>query len=351
MDIITILNTTLCCNLIKGQIPITIDSSKSVEEGCKELVEHKFTSAPVVDKSTGKIVGILDYRDLVAFILLVFSKDKDGKNQELFLDYNRGSKIKYIVENASKLSNDDKNKRLSIHLLADLSLKNPTTTLLYNSPLSNAIDIFAGGIHRVLLEKEDGSLYGILSQSDIVKFLGSIFPIQIPGQQNNSIKWELGEKPIRLAKSEITEVICVDRYATVMDALRIMYNSSISSVAIVENVGSRKLLRGNISISDIKEVIKNNKWRHLWYPVGNFFEEIRKIQEFENNGRDKVPVYIASPETSVIKVIQKLAITKGHRIWIVSEGDVLRSVYSLTDFMKLLKIELDKSRSNKNKNL
>jgi CBS domain-containing protein len=193
-------------------------------------------------------------------------------------------------------------------------------------------------------------LYGILSQSDIVKFLGSIFPIQIPGQQNNSIKWELGEKPIRLAKSEITEVICVDRYATVMDALRIMYNSSISSVAIVENVGSRKLLRGNISISDIKEVIKNNKWRHLWYPVGNFFEEIRKIQEFENNGRDKVPVYIASPETSVIKVIQKLAITKGHRIWIVSEGDVLRSVYSLTDFMKLLKIELDKSRSNKNKN-
>ncbi|ORY23736.1 hypothetical protein LY90DRAFT_514900 [Neocallimastix californiae] len=245
MDIITILNTTLCCNLIKGQIPITIDSSKSVEEGCKELVEHKFTSAPVVDKSTGKIVGILDY-----------------------------------------------------------------------SPLSNAIDIFAGGIHRVLLEKEDGSLYGILSQSDIVKFLGSIFPIQIPGQQNNSIKWELGEKPIRLAKSEITEVICVDRYATVMDALRIMYNSSISSVAIVENVGSRKLLRGNISISDIKEVIKNNKWRHLWYPVGNFFEEIRKIQEFENNGRDKVPVYIASPETSVIKVIQKLAITKGHRIWI-----------------------------------
>jgi len=62
LDIITILNTTLCCNLIKGQIPITIDSSKSVEEGCKELVEHKFTSAPVVDKSTGKIVGILDYR-------------------------------------------------------------------------------------------------------------------------------------------------------------------------------------------------------------------------------------------------------------------------------------------------
>ncbi|KAG4091380.1 CBS-domain-containing protein [Neocallimastix lanati (nom. inval.)] len=346
MDIISVLNKTPCCDLIKGQEPITIDSSVSVEEGCKKLVEHQFTSAPVIDNKTGKIVGILDYRDLVAFILLVFSKEKDNANHDIFLDYDRGSKIKYIVENASKLSKEDENNKLSIHLLADLSLKNPTNTLLYNSPILKAIDIFSQGIHRLLLVKEDGSLYGILSQSDIVKYLASLFPIQVPGQKNNnSIKWEIGEKPIRLARPEITEVITVDRHATVMDALRLMYNSTISSVAIVENVGTKKLLRGNISMTDIKEVIKHNKWRLLWYPVGSFFEEIRKKQEFENNGYDKVPVYTVGTETSVIKVIQKLAVIKGHRIWIVSEGDNLRSVYSLTDFMKLLKTELDNSKN------
>jgi len=345
MDIISILNTTPCCDLIKGQKPITIDSSVSVEEGCKILVEHQFTSAPVIDNKTGKIVGILDYRDLVAFILLVFSKEKDGANHDIFLDYDRGSKIKYIVENASKLSKEDENNKLSIHLLADLSLKNPTNTLLYNSPILKAIDIFSQGIHRLLLVKEDGSLYGILSQSDIVKYLASLFPIQVPGQKNDSIKWEIGEKPIRLARPEITEVISVDRHATVMDALRLMYNSTISSVAIVENIGTKKTIRGSISMTDIKEVIKHNKWRLLWYPVSSFFEEIRKKQEFENNGFDKVPVYTVGTETSVIKVIQKLAVTKGHRIWIVAEGDNLRSVYSLTDFMKLLKTELDNSKS------
>jgi len=62
MDIISVLNKTPCCDLIKGQEPITIDSSVSVEEGCKKLVEHQFTSAPVIDNKTGKIVGILDYR-------------------------------------------------------------------------------------------------------------------------------------------------------------------------------------------------------------------------------------------------------------------------------------------------
>jgi len=345
MDIISILNKTPCCDLIKGQVPVTIDSTKSVEDGCKELVEHQFTSAPIIEKSTGKIMGILDYRDLVAFILLVFSKDKDGSKHEIFLDYDRGAKIKYIVENASKLSQEDENNKLSIHLLADLSLKNPTNTLLYNSPISKAVDIFSNGIHRLLLVKEDGSLYGILSQSDIAKYFASLFPIQIPGQKKDSIKWDLGEKPISLARPEFPEVISVDRYATVMDALRVMYSSAVSSIAIVENMGTKKLLRGNISMTDIKEVIKNNKWRLLWYPVGSFFEEIRKMQEFENNGLDKVPVYTVGIETSLIKVIQKIAVTKGHRIWIITDSDNLKSVYSLTDFMKLLKTELDKSKS------
>lgn len=130
-----------------------------------------------------------------------------------------------------------------------------------------------------------------------------------------------------------------------MDALRVMYSSAVSSIAIVENMGTKKLLRGNISMTDIKEVIKNNKWRLLWYPVGSFFEEIRKMQEFENNGLDKVPVYTVGIETSLIKVIQKIAVTKGHRIWIITDSDNLKSVYSLTDFMKLLKTELDKSKS------
>ena len=154
----------------------------------------------------------------------------------------------------------------------------------------------------------------------------------------------MGEKAISSVRPELNEVISVDRYATVMDALRLMYKSTISSIAIVETMGTKKYLRGNISLTDIKEVIKNNKWRLLWYPVGNFFEEIRKMQEFENNGLDRVPTFTVSTETSVIKVIQKLSVTKGHRIWIVSEGDVLKSVYSLTDFMKLLQSELNKTQ-------
>jgi len=344
MEIISILNETPCCDLIKGQVPITIDSTVSVEEGCKRLVEHQFTSAPIIEPSTGKILGILDYRDLVAFILLVFSKDKDGSKQEIFLDYDRGAKIKYIVENASRISKDDKDNKLSIHLLADLSLKNPTNTLLYNSPICKAIEIFSKGIHRLLLVKEDGSLYGILSQSDIAKYFASLFPVQIPGQKD-ALNWEMGKKQISLTRPELPEVISVDRHATVMDALRVMYSSAISSVAIVETMGTRKLLRGSISMTDIKEIIKNNKWRILWSPVSSFFEEIRKMQEFENNGLDRVPVYTVGIDSSLIKVIQKIAITKGHRIWIVSEGDNLMSVYSLTDFMKLLKSELDKSNS------
>lgn len=344
MSIYALLKSTPCCDLIKGQVPVIIDSSKSVEDACKELVEYQITSVPIINTETKEIVGMLDYRDLVAFILLVFPKSESlkklNKNRELFLDYDRGEKIKYIVENASKAANQSKDNKISIHLLADLSCKNPTKTLLYTSSLCDAIKIFSEGIHRLVLVKEDGSIFGILSQSNVVKFLANLFPIQVPGHETVNKDWVSGEKPIYLARPEIGEIISVERNAIVMDALRIMYTSNVSSLAIVENVGGKKVLRGNVSMTDIKEVIKNNKWRLLWYPVGAFFEEIRKMQEFENMGSDKVPVYTVSPEASVIKVIQKLAVTKGHRVWIVNEGDTLNSIYSLTDFMKFLENDI-----------
>ena len=62
-----------------------------------------------------------------------------------------------------------------------LAKKAPLVTLAENQDLSKAIEIFAGGVHRILVVKEGtDNVVGILSQWTVVKFLwdnGSSFPV------------------------------------------------------------------------------------------------------------------------------------------------------------------------------
>jgi predicted transcriptional regulator len=70
----TIWEDTKCVDLLKGQAVIEIDSNTSVEAGCETLVKHGISSAPVFSKVTKSYVGMLDYRDVVAFVLVAFKR-------------------------------------------------------------------------------------------------------------------------------------------------------------------------------------------------------------------------------------------------------------------------------------
>lgn len=54
--------------------PVCLDANLSVQEGCAALAAHKISSAPVYDANQGGFVGMLDYKDLVAYVLEVFHK-------------------------------------------------------------------------------------------------------------------------------------------------------------------------------------------------------------------------------------------------------------------------------------
>ncbi len=87
-----VLKHTKCIDLLKGQKIIEIDSETLISEGCqvirlfffnlsisqfgvnKILVKNGISSAPVYDFKSKTYVGMLDYNDLVEYILLVFKK-------------------------------------------------------------------------------------------------------------------------------------------------------------------------------------------------------------------------------------------------------------------------------------
>ena len=59
--------------------------------------------------------------------------------------------------------------------MIDLSKKNPFYSVMEESPLEVAIDILGSvqGIHRINVMHSDGSVTGILSQTDILRFIAS----------------------------------------------------------------------------------------------------------------------------------------------------------------------------------
>jgi CBS domain-containing protein len=75
-------SSTLCVDLLKGQNVIEIDSEESVEKGCEILVEHGISSAPVYNKKINSYVGMFDYRDVVAFVLVAFRRKSLDPIQE-----------------------------------------------------------------------------------------------------------------------------------------------------------------------------------------------------------------------------------------------------------------------------
>ena len=108
-----------------------------------------------------------DYNDLNAYLLVVLGLASPSEDQ-----------IQTYTEIAKKA------REGTIIPLKDttfLAKKAPLVTLSETQDLSKAIEIFAGGVHRILIVKEEtDNVVGVLSQWTVVRFLwenGSSFPV------------------------------------------------------------------------------------------------------------------------------------------------------------------------------
>jgi len=128
-------------------------------------------------------------------------------------------------------------------------------------------------------------------------------------------------------------VVHVQTNSTVLEALEKMSEYSISSIAVVESNGA---LYGNISMADIRFVFQNNHYDRLWMQCSNFVSMALSQKGLENEGKDRFPVFSSSIETSLKFALEKILVTRTHRLWIANETDKLEGIVSLTDIIRVL---------------
>ncbi|KAI9098693.1 hypothetical protein DFS34DRAFT_642770 [Phlyctochytrium arcticum] len=340
----TLLDTLTCSDIIKGsdgagagktgsrpQHPLCLDSELNVTEGCEALANNKISSAPVYDATKGGFIGMLDYRDLVAFVLSVLHKvPRDKTPVDSSMD------VKDIVRRALSNKTD-----VPIKLVSNLSHANPLIPVQSGDKLRTAVEEFVRHrVHRVVvLEQQDGMAHfaGILSQSSVIGLVaarvGKLAGVTDPSEK---CTWETGNKTIAELGLVGRDVISIIPDDTVLEALYVMHEHKISSVAIVEKTPSADNLIGSISMTDIKAILADRKaWRRLYERSFDFFTTMRFNQGLEAGGDDRIPTFTIHPTTTLISAIEKLAATRGHRVWVV-EGNSPVGVVSISDIMPFL---------------
>ncbi|KAL2915925.1 cell separation during budding [Polyrhizophydium stewartii] len=315
--------------------PICLDSELTVQEACAALAKHRISSAPIYSSEEGGFIGMLDYKDVVAYVLAVLHK----------IPHDTVVDSEMEVTDIVKRALTQGHANVPVKLLSNMSLKNPLVVVDAAAPVLDAVEEFVRAkVHRVVvLDKSvDGkpTFLGVLSQSTVAAFVASKFgklsSARIPGAH-----WPRGDQTIADLKLVQGEVLSVTPEDTVVEALYRMHENQISSIAIIKKTSDGTEMWGSISMTDIKEVLGRKRgWSQLLQPTKAFFTSLRNTQAIENDGRDAVPSFVVHPSTQVITAIEKMAATHTHRMWVVDNSDGrtrgVVGVLSLSNVMPLL---------------
>ncbi|EPZ31435.1 CBS-domain-containing protein [Rozella allomycis CSF55] len=334
-----------CSELVSSQKVVIIDADHSIEDGCEVrpsiltelgnqtlykfqvLVSHKISSAPVYDSALKKYVGMFDYRDIADYVLMVFKhRELERVPEDETMD------IRDVVRKAITMDVNKMSMRVAagmglVECRVDLSKKNPFYSVSADAPLKEAAEILASGkgVHRLNVMR-DGEVVGVLSQTDVVKYLAGLLMKQ--PELNAFASKTLGELGFGN-----NPVISVNSEAPVLEALSLMSAKGISSVAVVD-AGSGESLVGNISMTDIKYILKQNRYSRLWQTCSHFVSLVLTQEGLQNEGKDRFPVFEVTLKSSLGFAMRKIIATKSHRVWIIDEDRKLIGVVTLTDVIK-----------------
>ncbi|CAG8602660.1 4968_t:CDS:10, partial [Scutellospora calospora] len=296
-------------DLVIDQKVVVIDGEIPIEEACDILMRNNISSAPVYDNSTKSYSGMFDWADVMTYLFIVL-KTKDALKQEKS-EAELSAEFKDLLKLASHC------QPVPVKLASDLSKKNPFYSVLPETSLLQVVELFGSGTHRVAVVDADGHIKGILTQSRVTKFppIEQLFPKTL-----NDL--EIGKGFVVSAQND----------SFVLDALTMMTKNGLSSIAIVDYEG---LLLGNISMTDVKYVLRSYSHFLMWKTCHQFVSHVRSRQGLED-GQDRYPVFDARPTSTLGYTIAKLTATRAHRLWVVDERMRAIGVVSLTDVLLVI---------------
>jgi len=294
--------------LRQKNIPIiTVDANASVSDAITALSTYRIQSAPV--KEGDKMIGLVDVMDIVAFAVKAY--------RELPSEPSTAQNWYIALVNMSQFGTA-KLATTRIKDIMNLSGTNPAIGITYTANVYELTKyVLANGVHRVPILDENNTVMGMLSQSDILKFvcseienLGKLAKLTL-----EQLQFQIG----------VRFVVKVTTDSPVIKALELMDSAHVTAVAVVDSNDSNNLV-ANLSASDIKG-LQTNLFSTLTLPIYQYFAL--------NSGMFK-PVMTCKLSSTIETIVLKLIMFRMHRLWVIDDKDTPIGVITLTDVMKLL---------------
>ncbi|KAA8644744.1 cell separation during budding [Aspergillus tanneri] len=268
-----------------------VEVDTGIEQATNVLID---TGAPVLlireTPEHKSVVGTFDYADLNAYLLLAAGVTRP--DEEWLASY----------EELARKAREG--ITIPLRDVKDLARKEPMTTLPASANVMTAVETFGGGVHRVVVVNDhDGSeVVGIFSQYRLVKFLwenGRSFPVID----------QLYPQALRDLQIGSHEVVAINGDKPLSEALGIMNNEGISSIAVVDNHFN---VVGNISSTDVKLLTRSSSLPLLHNTCTHFISVILSTRGLID-GKDSFPVFHVNPSSTLAHTVAKVVATKSHR--------------------------------------
>jgi CBS domain-containing protein len=239
--------TTCARDLIDMRV-VPVDADTSVEDACELLLTENTGCLAVRGSTTsdgssnhiaGLYAGLFDYADVNAFLTLAATQ------HTLLPEDLRGNPRVNDIVTAAKAG------QVPVHLVSNLSDKNPIEILPYNATLVSLLEVFARGTHRTLIKSsvESEDFLGMVSDRRLLAWFDA-YAKEIP-----SFKKYLSNpiQSLSLPSLNLNDAV-VSAYssATILDAMKLMSEQGVSSVAVLEETNGSLL--SAVSVTDVGKV-------------------------------------------------------------------------------------------------
>lgn len=311
---------------------IVVDSKMTPLEAATILWENNIMGAPVYDEKTKTYVGMFDVRDILScvtaahreFLVLGGSHNKPGSDTCLphEMDLHQKTQSELMAKALQHMKIDSHSP--GAVTVTYLAARNPMVPSRgKETSLLDICKILADRHkHRVpITDDSSGSAIctGIISQSGLIAFIASKVP---PG----SLDKKMAHAGIPYKK----EVVKVVDDSSAADAFELLDSKRLSGIAVVDEDGK---LIGNTSARDVKNAVMDAGRTGMDTDILSYLAQVRQSQVIKN---DKYPSCHVHEDSTVGHLVNTLAKTGFHRVFVVDEGMKPIGVVSFADIIKYM---------------
>lgn len=284
---------------------VVLQSTSTVLDGFKTLIEHQISSCPVYDEKHHTYIGMFDTSDFAAYVTQVVEHQDSCPTD--FCDL--GDLLLTMGRLCPK----------TMESVVNLAGNNPFVPVHLHDPLTKVLELLGlRGLHRVPVLDDKGKVVKILTQSSVAAFL-----------QKHA--WEplhsLEHETIENTSLGLKHVVTIREDHAALEALKLMQKNSISGIGVTDPHGR---LITSLSNTDLRVVVSGSKFRFSGISVLEFVQKSRSL----DGPREKPAVVTCSVHTTLPTLLAKMVQAHLHRIYITNDDQHVIGIVSLKDLLR-----------------